>query len=156
MATIIKQLGELDQQYTKMGIAGLAKRHATQLVQADTYDLLAIYIELKRYETYLQSLIDSIKPPALGKAKQAGRPSFSYAGATVKVVRQRQLDYSSDEFWEQANATLEEVKRLKKERENFLKSIKGTHRDVVDSDTGEVHTVMAPTAVVEERLVICL
>ena len=153
---LIKRVGELNLEYSKADVVQIAEQHAHQLLDKSQYDLLYIYVELKRYETYLKTLINTVKPATLAKAKATGKQLFDYAGATVKVAKQSKYDYSSDDYWRATNETYEQLQSLKKGREQFLRSIKGTHRDVIDPETGEVQTVFAPNRIKKEMLVVSL
>ena len=52
MAEIVKKLGEIDRQLRKSQIINLAAENAQTVIESRKFDLLKVYIELKRYETY--------------------------------------------------------------------------------------------------------
>lgn len=145
MSKIIKQIGQIDRQIDKTAIIELAKQHAHEILESGQYDLLKVYIEFKRYEVYLKTLMNELKDGTTEQAKEIGDQSFEYGSAKVSISKLRKFDYSNDDYWKALKGELQEVKVLKKEREKLLKSIKGTYQDIENADTGELERIVAPS-----------
>ena len=156
MAKIIKHIGEIDQTFTKSDIEQLAQQHAHTIVSDERYDLLKVYIEFKRYETYLKTLINEIKTETFDRIKTQEIEEFEHGHAKATLVKRKKYDYSSDGYWAAMNEELEHFKTLKKERENMLKNIKEEYIETVDETTGEIQKIFAPTFEVTETLRISL
>ena len=73
MAEIVKKLGEIDRQLRKSQIINLAAENAQTVIESRKFDLLKVYIELKRYETYLKTIISIIGKQAVAKAEEVVR-----------------------------------------------------------------------------------
>ena len=58
---LIKPIGSLDRTITKTAIVKLANDHAHQIIESGNYDLLKTYVELKRYELYIKTIINKLK-----------------------------------------------------------------------------------------------
>lgn len=58
---LIKPIGTLDRNITKTTIVKLANDHAHQIIESGTYDLLKTYVEMKRYEIYIKTIISKLK-----------------------------------------------------------------------------------------------
>lgn len=144
MSKIVKHIGQIDRKMSKAGIVELAKEHAAEILENDKYDLLKVYIEFKRYEVYLKTLIGEVKNETYRQAQEEGRRDFEYGNARVTVAKYRKFDYSVDEYWEELNHTLKEVKLLKREREKMLKNIEGDYKEILDEETGEIQRIIAP------------
>lgn len=144
MSKIVKHIGQIDRKISKSGIVELAKQHAAEILDNDQYDLLKVYIEFKRYEVYLKTLIGEVKNETYRQAQEEGRRDFEYGNARVTVAKYRKFDYSVDKYWEELNNTLKEVKLLKREREKMLKNIKGDYKEILDEETGEIQRIAAP------------
>lgn len=144
MSKIVKSIGEIDRKFTKTDLVELAKQHATEIIGNEKYDLLKVYIELKRYEVYLNTLIKEVKEETTQKAKAETEQSFEYANAKVAYSQYRKFDYSADATWNQLDQEVQEVKQLKKEREELLKSVVGESKEFVNEETGEIETLLAP------------
>ena len=71
MGKIIKPLGSIDRELSKNEIIELAENHTVQIIEGE-YDLLKVYIELKRYQAYLDTIINELKEEAINKAKGTG------------------------------------------------------------------------------------
>jgi hypothetical protein len=50
--SLIKNLGTIDRSLTKKGITEAAQNDAQQVIASPQFDLLKVYVELKRYENY--------------------------------------------------------------------------------------------------------
>lgn len=58
---LIKAIGTLDRTMTKGAIVELANDHAHQIIEGGNYDLLKTYVEMKRYELYIKTIINKLK-----------------------------------------------------------------------------------------------
>lgn len=58
---LIKPIGTLDRNITKSAIVKLAEEHAYQIIESGNYDLLKTYVEMKRYELYIKTIINKLK-----------------------------------------------------------------------------------------------
>jgi hypothetical protein len=115
----LKMLGKLPKELTKTEIENLAIQDIKSVIDNEKYDLLKVLIELKRYDVYLNKLIETIKLPALEKAKIVGEKKFDYADAKVWVTKRVVYDYSSDKIWADLNTNLTTVKERLKNIKNF-------------------------------------
>ncbi|MEZ4887485.1 MAG: hypothetical protein R3E32_22320 [Chitinophagales bacterium] len=145
MSKIIKTIGQIDRKCNKSDLIALAQQHASEIMASPNYDLLKVYVEFKRYEVYLKTLIWEVRGETLKRAKEEGRKDFEYASARVTQIKIRKFDYSIDEYWENLNNEIERLKALKKERETMLKAIKGDFKEVLDEETGEIIKIPAPS-----------
>lgn len=58
---LIQPIGTLDRTISKTAIVKLANEHADQIVDGGKYDLLKTYVEMKRYELYIKTIINRLK-----------------------------------------------------------------------------------------------
>lgn len=58
---LIKPIGTLDRTILKAEIVKLANEHAHQIIESGSYDLLKTYVEMKRYELYIKTIINKLK-----------------------------------------------------------------------------------------------
>ncbi len=137
MGKIVRQLGSLERHLHKKDIEALAEENARAIVESGKYDLLRVYIELKRYETYLNSLIKNLKEPTLAKAIEKGMKNINYDASTLTISKRTKIDYSVDEQWTKLKTQIEQLTKAKKEREKFLKEHNQV-KTIVDEATGEV------------------
>ncbi len=142
---IVKMLGEIDRQLPKEKITELAFDDSSAIIHAGNYDLLKVYIELKRYEHYLAGLIDNIKEEALKKALSENKKSFEYAHTKVSIQTRTTYDFSKDKKWSFLKINFETYKTEIKEREELMKTAftKGK-LEVIDRETGEVEEILPP------------
>ena len=137
MGKLVRQLGSIESYLHKEDILDLAKENAEAIVDSGNYDLLKVYIELKRYETYLKGLIYNLKDSAYLKASKEEKKSFAYSGSTVNVYSRTKWDFSIDNKWEELETEIQGLKKKKKEREKYLK-IHKIVEPYVDKETGEI------------------
>ena len=144
MSKIVKAIGEIDRSLGKKGVEALAKEDAATIIANDNYDLLKIYIEFKRYDTYLKILTKEIQEETIARAADQDLEHFKFGSAKLIVSQRRKYDYSKDSLWSDVNQEMDELKQLRKAREQLLKKIEGEFADIIDEETGEVERVFAP------------
>jgi hypothetical protein len=156
MAAIIKQLGKIEKGLTKSEIEFLASQDVKEIAQNEQYDLLKVFIELKRYSIYLNQLIEGIKIPAMEKAKQRCEKEFNYAEARVVLTKKVAYDYSVDKIWSELNVKLLDTKELMKRHQDTLKELKNGAGQIIDKESGEILLLTPPIKKEEEIIMIKL
>lgn len=137
MGKLVRQLGSIEKNLHKKDIVDLATDNAQAIIDSEKYDLLKVYVELKRYETYLKGLIQHLKHPALNKAAAKGKKSFDYNDARVNISERTMWDFSVDNKWNELDQQIQHLTKKKKEREKYLKENKKV-QSFVDKETGEI------------------
>lgn len=137
MAKLVKPLGGISTNLNKKEIQNLASENAKAVVDSGDYDLLRVYVELKRYQVYLESLIKELKPDVTDKAIEHGKKSFVYGDAAVQIMKTRKFNYAIDSQWKSIDDEIAALKKAKKEREIFLKESHGKGT-LIDEETGEI------------------
>lgn len=66
---LIQPIGTLDRTITKLAIVSLANDHASQIIDGGNYDLLKTYVEMKRYELYVKTIIHQLKASSTYQAR---------------------------------------------------------------------------------------
>jgi hypothetical protein len=66
---LIQPIGTLDRTISKTAIVNLANDHANQIVDGGHYDLLKTYVEMKRYELYIKTIINKLKTSSTYQAR---------------------------------------------------------------------------------------
>ncbi|SRR5690606_485027 len=135
MGKIVKQLGTIEKHLHKQEITELAKENAHAVIDNGKYDLLKVYVELKRYETYLKELIQCLKSPALDKATKTGQKTFNYNEAKVSISTRTKWDFSVDYKWIELDNQIKQLTQDKKDREKYLKE-NNKVRTTIDKETG--------------------
>lgn len=67
---LIKPIGTLDRNMPKTGLIRLAADHAQQIIDSGQYDLLKTYVEMKRYELYIKTIIARLKSHSVAQAQE--------------------------------------------------------------------------------------
>ncbi|MBO0931851.1 hypothetical protein [Fibrella aquatilis] len=67
---LIKPIGTLEKTLSKPGIVRLAADHAKQIIDSGQYDLLKTYVEMKRYEVYIKTIIAQLKNHSVAQAQE--------------------------------------------------------------------------------------
>lgn len=137
MGKLVRQLGAIERHLHKDDIVDLAQANAQAIIDAGHYDLLRVYVELKRYETYLKGLINHLKRTVLDKAKEKGKKSFDYNDARINIYTRTKWDFSVDDKWKELDLQIQHLNKEKKDREKYLKENNKLKR-IVDRDTGEI------------------
>ena len=144
MSNLIQTIGGIDSSFDKINLTTLAERHAQQILNNDNVDVLDIYVQIKRYELYIKTLVEQLKQKSTQLASQKKTNRFAYSGAIVSVHNRRKFDFSPDQQWTEINDALSRLQILKKERESLLKGLNGVSKDVLNEETGELEFVHAP------------
>jgi tetrahydromethanopterin S-methyltransferase subunit G len=151
--SIIKNLGTIDRVLPKKDIIELAKNDATQVIESPQFDLLKVYVELKRYENYLTEVIEKIKPLALEVAQKQGEKTFGYDNAKVNVQNRISYDFSNDDKWVYLNQSLTTSQTEIKKHQEILKNLTEV-KELVDEATGELYQVFPPERTQNSLLVV--
>lgn len=155
MGKLVQQPGNIDRSLNKQGIIDLATQNAQAITESGKYDLLKVYVELKRYETYLKALIEKLKQPALEQAAQEPQKSFEYHEARVNVATRTKWDFSVDTKWSELDQQIKQLVKEKKEREQYLKEHNDTDQEV-NEETGELIEKIELPKEVQQGLIIRL
>jgi hypothetical protein len=152
MATI-KSLGKIEKTLTKSGIIAVAKSDANEVIESDHYDLLKVYIELKRYEQYLETVIETIKPLALSQASLLEEKTYS--NAKVSIQNRLTYDFSNDRKWLSLKESAQGLQNRLKDHESILKCLTEP-TEIVDEETGEFIQVEPPLVEHKQILVVTI
>jgi hypothetical protein len=137
MGKLVRQIGSIERHLHKNAIVDLAKENAQAILVSGKYDLLKVFVELKRYETYLKGLIQCLKQPVLDKATEKKKKSFEYDEAKVHISIRTRWDFTVDGKWVELDQKIQQLTLEKKEREKYLINSSKV-RTVVDKETGEI------------------
>ncbi len=135
MGKLIRPLGGLERHLGKSEILELARRNAAEVVRSGKYDLMRVYVELKRYELYLKEVIENLKGPTLASLPED--KTVDLESARLRVFTRRKYDFSVDPTWNSLDRQIKELTEQKKQREKELKAT-GKVPLEVDAETGEV------------------
>lgn len=127
-------------------------------VNEGTVNALELSIKLKALEVVCDEIRKQISDSATSEACKYGEKSFDHKNAKVEVAMVGvKYDYSCccDAEWNELNKEIETATLVRKEREKFLKNIKG-QMTVVNEITGEVDTIYAPKVSGKESIKITL
>lgn len=116
-------------------------------VQRGEINPLTVLIQLKAMEKAAERILKEIKPNLLKEADLYPEKEFEFQGNKItKAEHGTKYDYSkcNDTDWELYDSQIKSLTTYKKEREDFLKTLKGPI-DVLDKNTGEVVTLRPPT-----------
>ena len=151
--SLIKNLGTIDRSLTKKGITEAAQNDAQQVIASPQFDLLKVYVELKRYENYLSEVIEQLKPLALESAQQKDEKTMTYETAKVRLQNRVTYDFSEDDKWKYLKESVTASQSSIKQHEEFLKNITEV-KEVVDEATGEVYQVFPPQRKESQLLIV--
>lgn len=117
---------------------------AEEIVQGGEVALLPLIVQASRAQTYLEAFIAGLKPGGLKEAQSYNDRNLAIQGAKIGITETGvSYDYSADAQWQELNAAVKAATEKRKEREEFLKALKGVMQ-VVNEDTGEVQEVRPP------------
>lgn len=151
---IIKPIGALDRNIHKDQVSALGETDAQAVIDSGQYDLLKVYIEMKRYELYFKAAMDKIRDAAMVVAQETGMKSFNYADAQITNTQRRIFHFEQDPTWRNLQDAFEYQKSKLKEHEETLKQLEGENVSYVDEDTGELIELIAPTMEVVESIMV--
>lgn len=137
MGKLVRELGSIDRHLHKKDILALSTENAQAIIDNGKYDLLKVYVELKRYETYLRGLIQHLKQPAFTKASEINQKSFEYNDAKINISTRTKWNFSVDKKWENINQQIQKLTKEKKDREKYLKQ-NNVIKTTVNEQTGEI------------------
>ncbi|MCB0691072.1 MAG: hypothetical protein KDC16_05485 [Saprospiraceae bacterium] len=137
MGKLVRQVGNIDKNLHKKEIVELAKDNAQAVIESGKYDLLKVYVELKRYEAYLKGLIYHLKSSAMEKASEKGKKSFDYNDARINLSSRTKWDFSIDKQWSDLDLQIQNLSKERKEREKYLLE-NNIVQSIVDEETGEI------------------
>jgi len=137
MSKYIRHLGTIDRSLIKNEIVDMASDDVEQTIASGKFDLLKVYVELKRYETYLYAVIQKLKSTALEIAKKENKTTFQYNNAKIRIYERTKWDYSIDQEWSQIDEEIKRLSSLKKKREVLLKQSNANNK-LIDKDSGEI------------------
>lgn len=89
MSHLVQSVGKIATHLSAEEITDLAEVNGRAILRNHNYHPLAVYVELKRYQHYLDALIRCMTPAATEQAREVG-PRFPLRGA--EVVLERQFD----------------------------------------------------------------
>ena len=115
-------------------------------VEQGTINPLTAFLQLKSIEDVCKKAKEGINKWSLEEAQKHGAKSFDYMGAKVEISELGpKYDFSNcgDIIWESLNQQAESLKEQLKEREAFLKTVKG-EMEIVNPDGGEIYKVVPP------------
>ena len=67
---LIQPIGTLDRTLSKTAIVRLASDHGQQIIDSGNFDLLKTYVEMKRYEVYIKTIIARLKNHSVAQAQE--------------------------------------------------------------------------------------
>ena len=117
-----------------------------QDVEQGTVNPLTTFLQIKSIEDVCKKAKEGINKWSLEEAQKHGAKSFDYMGAKVEVSELgTKYDFSNcgDVIWESLNRQVESLKEQLKDRETFLKTLKG-ELEIVNPDGGEIYKVHPP------------
>jgi len=153
---LVKPIGSLERGLSKEGLVAQAESDAEEVISSGQYDLLKVYVEMKRYEVYFTTVLEQIKTAALVVAQETGMKSFSYADAQVTNMQRSVFKFDRDPTWRRLHDEFEFIKGRIKLHEETLKKIKGEKEQFLDEDTGELIDLIAPAKEVVETIMVKL
>ncbi|MDO8368296.1 MAG: hypothetical protein Q7T20_15960 [Saprospiraceae bacterium] len=153
---LVKPIGSLERGLSKEGLVALAESDAEEVISSGQYDLLKVYVEMKRYEVYFSTVMEQIKSAALVLAQETGLKSFNYADAQVTNIKRSVFKFDRDPIWCKLHDDFEFLKGRIKLHEETLKKIEGEKESFIDEETGELIELIAPTEEVVETIMVRL
>lgn len=137
MGNVIKKLGELNRSLNKTDIVNLAKENTQILIDSQKYDLLRVYIEIKRYELYLKTVIEDLKIHAELESFKQDKKTFNYDNAKISIREVTKWQFNLDAEWREIEKEVQMLLEMRKKREVYLKE-NSEKIQIIDEITGEV------------------
>ena len=153
---IVKPIGSLDRSLGKNELITLAEADANEIFESGKYDLLKVYVEMKRYELYFTTVMDNLRDAALAQAQETGVKSFSYEDARVSNIQRSVFKFDKDPTWQKLHDAFEHLKAKIKQHEAVLKNMDSEKAEYMDPETGERIELIAPTKEVVESIMVRL
>lgn len=153
---LIKPIGSLGRGLSKDKLIALGEADANEVFESGQYDLLKVYVEMKRYEVYFKAVMDNLHEAALVQAQETGMKSFNYADAQVSNTQRSVFKFDNDPTWHRLHEQFERLKEKIKQHENLLKNMKFEKAEYLDEETGELIELIAPEKEVIESLMVKL
>ncbi len=155
MSEITKPIGQIPAITSKEEIVKMGKAHAAEIINGDQYDLIKSYVDVRRYELYLKTLIDELKDETVKKFKESGDKDFEIGTSKATVTKRRKFDFSKDTYWKELDAHTKQVSDKQKSLEKMMKDMtEGSVKEFVDDSTGEVKMIQAPSVEFTESLMV--
>lgn len=155
MSEITKPLGQIAAIISKEEIVQIGKAHAAEIMNGDNYDLVKSYVDIKRYELYLKTLIDELKSETAKKIASTENKEFEFANTKAVVTKRRKFDFSNDAYWKELSTQTKQVSDQQKSLEKMMKDMtEGSVKEFVDETTGEVKMIQAPSVEFTETLMV--
>ncbi|MBK6997570.1 MAG: hypothetical protein IPH31_22745 [Lewinellaceae bacterium] len=151
---LIKPIGALGRGLSKEELVTLGDTDAKAVIESGEFDLLKVYIEMKRYEAYFKTVMDNLREAALIQAQETGMKSFNYAEAQVSNIRRSVFKFDKDPTWCRLHDEFEFLKGRIKLHEDTLKQIEGEKASFLDEETGELIELIAPTEEISETIMV--
>jgi len=151
---LVKPIGSLERGLSKEDLVALAETDAKEVISSGQYDLLKVYVEMKRYEVYFSTLMEQVREFALVAAQETGMKSFNYADAQVTNIQRSVFKFDKDPTWCKLHEEFEFLKGRLKLHEETLKKIEGEKEQFLDEETGELIELIAPTKSVLETIMV--
>jgi len=151
---LVKPIGSLERGLSKEGLVALAETDAKEVISSGQYDLLKVYVEMKRYEVYFTTVMEQVKAAALVVAQETGMKSFNYADAQVTNIQRSVFKFDKDPTWCRLHDEFEFLKGRIKLHEETLKKIEGEKEQFLDEETGELIDLIAPSKEVVETIMV--
>jgi hypothetical protein len=153
---LVKPIGSLDRGLSKNELISLAETDANEIFESGRYDLLKVYVEMKRYEVYFTTVMDNLREAAMLQAQETGLKSFNYADAQVSNIQRSVFKFDNDPTWSKLHDEFELLKAKIKLHEGLLKNMDGEKAEYLDEETGELIELVAPTQEVMESIMVRL
>jgi hypothetical protein len=135
----------------------LFSNNVINIVKDGNANALEVTTKLKAIEEAIKKIRDGISDEALEEAAKHGK-SFDFGNAKIEIANVGvRYDFSkcNDGIWNDLDAVDKDAQKAKKERETFLKSIKG-QMTIVNEITGEIETIYQPNKSGKESIKITL
>ena len=116
---------------------------AIQAVKDGWVDAVEASIMIKKTEAVLDFMKEEIKPLALSEMTEKNRSVFGVDITKSMLGTKYSFKECNDPIWDELNEQKVALDKKLKEREAFLKTIKGSKQELIE-ETGEVVTLYEP------------
>lgn len=154
--SLVKPIGSLDRSLGKEELIALAESNAREVIESGKYDLLKVFVEMKRYEIYFKTVMEQLREAATVQAQLTGMKSFNYADAQVTNIQRSVFKFDNDPTWRRLHEEYEALKEKIKQHEALLKQVHGEKEEYLDEETGELIELFAPTEEIKESVMVKL